>query len=214
MPVRYRYKSSSAWTYVQGDRWELKPIDAQCQGSDIYPKIYFYGTVQSSGGETTFNNFGVPNQALDLIGGKNTKYSAMKMSADRYQAYAECLTPSGQIVNSSQRSSTSYGGSPYRWTAVALARIEYWLQFGSTNFKIDPVTFNPNQWGGASRNSCTQTGCNFKVFAGQTVMLNLIYATCPEVELANCPPDTCSVDCGAYVCCYNSQGISTFNYNK
>ena len=29
-----------------------------------------------------------------------------------------------------------------------------------------------------------------------------------------CPPDTCEVDCGTYVCCYNSQGISTFNYTK
>ncbi|WP_146132208.1 hypothetical protein [Pleurocapsa sp. CCALA 161] len=29
-----------------------------------------------------------------------------------------------------------------------------------------------------------------------------------------CPPDTCEVDCGTHVCCYNSQGISVFNYNK
>lgn len=29
-----------------------------------------------------------------------------------------------------------------------------------------------------------------------------------------CPPNTCSVDCGTYVCCYGSDGISVFNYNK
>jgi hypothetical protein len=29
-----------------------------------------------------------------------------------------------------------------------------------------------------------------------------------------CPPNTCEVDCGTYVCCYGSDGISVFNYNK
>jgi hypothetical protein len=29
-----------------------------------------------------------------------------------------------------------------------------------------------------------------------------------------CPPNTCSVDCGSYVCCYGADGISVFNYNK
>lgn len=29
-----------------------------------------------------------------------------------------------------------------------------------------------------------------------------------------CPPNTCEVDCGSYVCCYGADGISVFNYNK
>lgn len=29
-----------------------------------------------------------------------------------------------------------------------------------------------------------------------------------------CPPDTCEVECGDTICCYNNQGISTFNYPK
>jgi hypothetical protein len=33
-------------------------------------------------------------------------------------------------------------------------------------------------------------------------------------ELEECPPNTCSVDCGTYVCCYGSDGISVFNYQK
>lgn len=33
-------------------------------------------------------------------------------------------------------------------------------------------------------------------------------------ELEECPPDTCSVDCGTYVCCYGSDGISVFNFQK
>ena len=41
-----------------------------------------------------------------------------------------------------------------------------------------------------------------------------IRATAPVIVEEECPPDTCSVDCGSYVCCYNSQGISTFNYTK
>lgn len=38
----------------------------------------------------------------------------------------------------------------------------------------------------------------------------------PEVKLGEqkCPPNTCAVDCGTHVCCYNSQGISVFNYLK
>ncbi|MGL5078876.1 MAG: hypothetical protein ACRDBG_24020 [Waterburya sp.] len=32
--------------------------------------------------------------------------------------------------------------------------------------------------------------------------------------IAQCPPNTCSVDCGSYVCCYGADGISVFNYNK
>lgn len=38
----------------------------------------------------------------------------------------------------------------------------------------------------------------------------------PEVRFGvdYCPVDTCAVDCGTHVCCYNSQGISVFNYLK
>jgi hypothetical protein len=31
---------------------------------------------------------------------------------------------------------------------------------------------------------------------------------CWDCEEDKCPPDTCSVDCGAHICCYNSQGIA------
>jgi hypothetical protein len=30
----------------------------------------------------------------------------------------------------------------------------------------------------------------------------------------DCPPDTCKVDCHTHYCCYNSQGISVFNFLK
>lgn len=33
-------------------------------------------------------------------------------------------------------------------------------------------------------------------------------------KTASCPPNTCSVDCGSYICCYGADGISVFNYNK
>lgn len=35
---------------------------------------------------------------------------------------------------------------------------------------------------------------------------------CGDIE--ECPPNTCSVDCGTYVCCYGSDGVSVFNYQK
>jgi hypothetical protein len=34
------------------------------------------------------------------------------------------------------------------------------------------------------------------------------------IPVVTCPADTCAVDCGTYVCCYNAQGISVFNFNK
>jgi len=41
---------------------------------------------------------------------------------------------------------------------------------------------------------------------------------CPSVSyytpVNTCPPNTCRVDCGTRYCCYNSQGISVFNYTK
>ena len=57
--------------------------------------------------------------------------------------------------------------------------------------------------------------CEFTAYKnGQQVYIQQGSA-CPLVQCASqCPPDTCSVDCGTYVCCYNSQGISTFNYTK
>jgi hypothetical protein len=214
--IRYRYNSSSPWTYNNGDRWELNAVNAQCQGINIYPRIYFYGKVQSSDGGITFNNFGLPNSALELVGGLNTKYSALKMSANRRYVYAECVTPSGQIVNSSQFSSYSFGGTPYLWTQIAHVRTEFWLSYNygssAADFKIDPATFNSANWGGANSNSCTVAGCNFKVFSGQTTILNLTYTTCPEVEIAGCPPNTCDVLCGNTICCYGSDGVSVLNF--
>jgi hypothetical protein len=38
------------------------------------------------------------------------------------------------------------------------------------------------------------------------------YAVSCGIE--TCPPNTCQVDCGTHYCCYNSQGISIFNYMK
>ena len=29
-----------------------------------------------------------------------------------------------------------------------------------------------------------------------------------------CPPDTCPVDCGDYICCYGSDGVATYSYLK
>jgi hypothetical protein len=216
VPIRYRYNSSSPWTYSNGDRWELNTVDAQCRGIYIYPKIFVYGRAESSSGEVTFNNFGRPNSAQGLVGGLNSEYSSLKVSPDRRYIYAECVTPTGQIVNSSQFDSFSFGGSLYRWTQTALARIEFWLSYnyGSSvaNFKIDPATFNPDAWGGANSNSCTVAACNFKVFSGQTTILNLTYASCPEVEIAGCPPNTCDVLCGNTICCYGADGVSVLNF--
>ena len=29
-----------------------------------------------------------------------------------------------------------------------------------------------------------------------------------------CPPNTCPVDCGTHICCYGSDGITTYSYLK
>ncbi|PSB05603.1 hypothetical protein C7B62_24860 [Pleurocapsa sp. CCALA 161] len=57
--------------------------------------------------------------------------------------------------------------------------------------------------------------CTFTAYKnGQQVYIQQ-GSTCPLVQCAGqCPPNTCSVDCGSYVCCYGSDGISVFNYNK
>jgi hypothetical protein len=62
--------------------------------------------------------------------------------------------------------------------------------------------------------------CNhytFKVFEDGVEIFRRTDPNQPQVilgSLDNCPENTCAVDCGTYVCCYNSQGISVFNYLK
>ena len=43
---------------------------------------------------------------------------------------------------------------------------------------------------------------------------NTIPAIATECRANQCPPDTCEVECGSTICCYNSQGISVFNFPK
>ncbi len=59
----------------------------------------------------------------------------------------------------------------------------------------------------------------FQVKDNGTVVYNRTANTVPVITTecvseGGCPPDTCEVDCGTHICCYNSEGISVFNYNK
>jgi hypothetical protein len=53
---------------------------------------------------------------------------------------------------------------------------------------------------------------------GAEIVDTVSFSTQPTVTTGctgqGCPPNTCEVDCGSYVCCYGSDGISVFNYNK
>lgn len=59
----------------------------------------------------------------------------------------------------------------------------------------------------------TQSTCTFKAYKGSILVVNRTQQSCPEVEYFDqCPPNTCEVLCGNTICCYNSEGISVFNY--
>lgn len=109
MAVRYRYNNQASWTYVGGDRFEFKEAGAKCIGLDISPRVYFYGKAQSSDGGISFNNFGSPNSALELVCPKNSDYVGLKTYNSGYIVAAECETPTGQIVLSSGFDSRSFG---------------------------------------------------------------------------------------------------------
>lgn len=47
-----------------------------------------------------------------------------------------------------------------------------------------------------------------------SIELNKTITAVWECSTVTCPFDTCPVDCGSQICCYNSQGISVFNYSK
>ncbi len=56
----------------------------------------------------------------------------------------------------------------------------------------------------------------FTVYKDGVEIFSRTETSTPRVILISeqCPPDTCPVDCGDYVCCYNSEGIAKFSYYK
>lgn len=63
--------------------------------------------------------------------------------------------------------------------------------------------------------------CSLKFFKLGQVVLEKEYDECPQVEVIcadeeqeECPPNTCSLDCGSHICCYNSQGIAVKSISK
>ena len=58
--------------------------------------------------------------------------------------------------------------------------------------------------------------CTFTAYKNNSQIYRQISGNCPIVSCINqaCPENTCDVMCGDTICCYNSKGISVFNYPK
>lgn len=57
--------------------------------------------------------------------------------------------------------------------------------------------------------------CIFTAYKNGQQVYRQQQASCPLVQCVSaqqCPPNTCDVLCGNTICCYNSEGISVFNY--
>lgn len=215
MPIRYRYDANQPWIVVQGDRWESNPVPASCFGANIQPGVIIDAVIGGYG-----SNGGLiltpANQQLGHGGGLGTTFDRLRV--DRTFIAAVFKKSNGQETTSGTAWNTKYGGvgtSRHWHSATVVGNFFYYYPnigtFPSGGVLIDPATFQ-----NTPQNYCTTAGCNFKVFLGQQETLNITQPTCPIAELApdQCPPNTCEVDCGSYVCCYGSDGISVFNYNK
>lgn len=61
--------------------------------------------------------------------------------------------------------------------------------------------------------------CDLKITDTRGEIFNKTFEdNCPEIEVIcdreSCPQNTCSVDCGNHICCYNSQGIVVKSIRK
>ncbi|MGL5940818.1 MAG: hypothetical protein ACRC2S_10570 [Waterburya sp.] len=71
-----------------------------------------------------------------------------------------------------------------------------------------PTTTPPKSCINGIVNTCTLT-----FYKNGVEVLKKTKAVCPEVWAGQeCPEGTCPVDCGAYTCCYNDQGISVESF--
>ncbi len=60
-----------------------------------------------------------------------------------------------------------------------------------------------------------RTFYKFEVLSNEEVIFTRIELEQPEVAFVGvCLPDTCEVDCGTHICCYGSDGITTYSYLK
>lgn len=236
MPIRYRY-SGENWTVLDADTFTSEKREGQCIGvgyrisftaamrrahytCDYSPSYPYFG-----GCTKQFYYTAIEDVSFQLINSISSLYRIKKLPTliknpsdlpclpDR--ASGNCQPPqfegypliqmeienaAGQIqtINFDSRIFNSESGS-------------YWSHYhkpnGISNLVITPRTTEPA--------SC-RAGCVFKAFKNGVQVYTETRSTCPEVEVVinQCPPNTCEVDCGTYVCCYGSDGISVFNYNK
>lgn len=61
-----------------------------------------------------------------------------------------------------------------------------------------------------------RAGCDTRFYKnGELVLALLKRRFCPEIEkVEECPENTCKVDCDTHYCCYGSDGVSIFSYEK
>ena len=100
-----------------------------------------------------------------------------------------------------------------------LTQLEHWrfarFPFGSPDFSTQIFRYiNPviTYWHPANGTPLYK----FTIYKDGEEIFSRTEAATPTVILVSeqCPPNTCPVDCGDHVCCYNSEGIATFCYLK
>ena len=212
MSVRYRWDISQPWATVQGETWETQQVPPSCVGPNIRPTVKVSAVV---GGYSNGSLVLTPVSGyINVPGVLGTVFDKLEVFGIYF--VVSFRYPSGQIATNGIYHDSSYGGvgSSNHWHSVDYVTTEFYY-YNSSSTTNRWVLINPATFQNTALNSCSPESCNLKVYSGQQVTLDITNPTCPQVELfEGCPPDTCEVDCGAYVCCYNSQGISTFNYNK
>ena len=118
------------------------------------------------------------------------------------------------IVGELDYSQIGNSSSFYKTRSGSLTESRQYQAFGE--FIIETLPFFTLLYPGYFHRKPTErTFYKFEVFSNQNIIFTRTDLEQPEVTLIGvCPPNTCEIDCGTHVCCYGSDGIAVFSFEK
>lgn len=210
MPLRYRTSPQDTWKPINANTYEfITPIDAS-----TYHRVDLFAHTAKSGlaGTSGFSN--VHEQYISsvscIVSGIITGYELRESGA--YLISYNGSDPE-TFVGIEIKVFTLNEPQGTEWKPLKGGNVEPYLSSAMSGADNLVVTFFPL----SSSPTYVNSPCILRAYLQGVLVFNQLFDGCPQVEVIDqpvCPPDTCEVDCGTYVCCYGSDGISIFSFDK